>query len=389
MMDLAQLIGASPQVEGLRALITRLVLRGARGARPPAVLIQGETGTGKGLVANLLHRASTRAQAPFVDVNCAALPDSLVESELFGHERGAFTDAHRSKPGLFQTAHGGTLFLDEVGLLPLPLQAKLLTVLEERAVRRLGATQKEPVDVWVISASNADLDSEVRGRRFREDLYHRLAVMTIRVPALRERGEDIVLLAEHFLERARTDYGVPPLSLAPDARERLRTYSWPGNIRELANVMERVALLGRGPRITAASLGLVDPRPAAPAPPAIDAPRRPPALASRAEVLREHLREVLRASGGNISRTAEVLGMSRNTVRARIRKFGLRPDDVDALADHLVASRSTPSDTRPVEPVIVLPVARPIPLTPGVLRGSGAAPPLLTQRRDRPLAQSG
>ena len=166
------------------------------------MLIQGETGTGKGLVASLLHQTSSRARAAFVDVNCAAIPESLLESELFGYERGAFTDARRSKPGLFQEAHRGTLFLDEVGLLPLALQAKLLTVLEARAVRRLGATQTEAVDVWIVSASNADLAAEVRARRFREDLFHRLAVVRIEMPPLRERREDIALLAEHILEDA-------------------------------------------------------------------------------------------------------------------------------------------------------------------------------------------
>lgn len=240
-------------------------------------------------------------------------------------------------------------------------------------MRRLGATQKEPVDVWVISATNADLAREVRGRRFREDLYHRLAVMTIRLPALRERGEDIVLLAEHFLERARVDYGLPPLTLTPDARERLRAYSWPGNVRELANVMERAALLGEAPRITAASLGLVEPRADSPPLAAVEAGGCPPAPASLEELLRERLGQVLRQNSWNISRAAEILGMSRNTVRSRIRKFGLRADDVASPP----ARPGSPPPTRslvpadapaPVPPELLRPAS-------GLVRWNGAALP--------------
>src|SRR5262245_6443022 len=185
---LAELIGESPPIDALRKQILRLARSGS--ARPPNVLIQGETGTGKGLVAGVLHRLGPRAKAAFVDVNCAAIPATLLEAELFGYEQGAFTDARRAKPGLFQTAHQGTIFLDEVGLLPLALQAKLLNVLEERSVRRLGALKSEPVDVWVISATNAELPEAIRARQFREDLYHRLAVVSLDLPPLRERRGD-------------------------------------------------------------------------------------------------------------------------------------------------------------------------------------------------------
>jgi len=177
MDELASLVGDSPKLEAVRRSIRRMVARDHGGQRLPTVLLQGETGTGKGLVASILHRLGPRARGPFVDINCAAIPDTLLEAELFGFEQGAFTDARRAKAGLFQTAHHGTIFLDEIGLLPANLQAKLLKVLEERTVRRLGATRLEPVDVWVISATNADLTVAVHERRFRADLYHRLAVL--------------------------------------------------------------------------------------------------------------------------------------------------------------------------------------------------------------------
>src|SRR5262250_2642354 len=206
---LADLIGASPVIESVREQIRRLVSRQHGARRLPSILIQGETGTGKGLVARLIHRVGPRAGGPFVDVNCAAIPEPLLEAELFGFERGAFTDARRAKPGLFQTAHRGTIFLDEVALLSEGLQAKLLKVLEERSVRRLGATRDEPIDVWILTATNEDLKAAIPARRFREDLYHRLAVLTLSLPPLRERGADIVTLAEHYLGRACADYGMP------------------------------------------------------------------------------------------------------------------------------------------------------------------------------------
>src|SRR5437016_2928686 len=195
MDGLAELLGESPAIEAVRQRLRRLLAQLKTGRSLPAILIQGETGTGKGLVARLIHRLGPRSSGPFVDVNCAAIPDTLLESELFGYERGAFTDARRAKPGLFQTAHHGTIFLDEIGLLPGALQAKLLKVLEEQAVRRLGSTTSEPVDVWILSATNADLSKAVHEHGFREDLYHRLAVLTLTLPPLRERGRDVLLLA--------------------------------------------------------------------------------------------------------------------------------------------------------------------------------------------------
>src|SRR5262245_57858218 len=180
MIELDELVGRSPAMESVRRDLRRLLGVVREGRRLPAILIQGETGTGKGLVAKLLHRHGPRARGPFVDLNCAAIPETLLEGELFGYERGAFTDARRAKPGLFQSSNGGVLFLDEIALLPESLQAKLLTALEEQSVRRLGGTVKETFDTWLISATNADLERAVRERRFREDLYHRLAVLTVR-----------------------------------------------------------------------------------------------------------------------------------------------------------------------------------------------------------------
>ena len=322
--SLADLIGQSPALTAVREKITRLVERQSETRRLPPILLLGETGTGKGLLARAIHKAGPRADGPFVDVNCAAIPETLLEAELFGFERGAFTDARHAKAGLFQTANRGTIFLDEVGLLPDGLQAKLLKVIEERAVRRLGSTRSEPVDVWIITATNEDLATATRQRRFREDLYHRLAVLTLWLPPLRERGEDILLLAEHFLAQACRDYDLEPKTFSPEARDALLRFSWPGNIRELANVIERVALLSETPLVTPEKLGL-------PASAQRESRRtiREEKAVSLEEVVggveRDHLLEVLRQTDWNISRAATQLGISRNTLRYRIEKYGLRP----------------------------------------------------------------
>jgi transcriptional regulator with AAA-type ATPase domain/tetratricopeptide (TPR) repeat protein len=337
-----EMLGQSPVMKAVRETIGRLLVRQHPGRRLPAILLQGETGTGKGLAARLIHRLGPRAAGQFVDVNCAAIPETLLESELFGFERGAFTDARKAKPGLFQTAHHGTIFLDEIGSLPDVLQAKLLTVIEERAVRRLGSTRVEPSDAWIISATNVDLQASVRERRFREDLYHRLAVLTLRLPPLREREGDVLFLAERFLARTCADYGLPTKSLADDARDRLTAYSWPGNVRELSNLIERAALLCEGTVITSEHLGLVDPSPA-PAAPGADAA---PATISLGEAMGEHLRATLEQTGWNISRTAAILGISRNTLRARIEKLGLREGAAPAAkraASPPAAARPTPA----------------------------------------------
>jgi transcriptional regulator with AAA-type ATPase domain/tetratricopeptide (TPR) repeat protein len=357
MKALAELMGDSPGIRSVRERIARLLERQQDVRRLPPVLIQGETGSGKGLLARMIHRAGPRPDGPFVDVNCAAIPETLLEAEMFGFERGAFTDARRSKPGLFQAAHRGTIFLDEVGLLPEALQAKLLKVLEERNVRRLGATRDEPIDVWILTATNEDLRAAIRERRFREDLYHRLAVLTVALPPLRERGDDIAQLAEHFLARVCADYGVAARTLAADARAALGAYRWPGNVRELSNVIERAVLQSSDETLTAEHLGLGD----AVAPPAAG-PAKTEGL-SLDDAMREHLIEVLAQTSGNISRTAALLGISRNTLRARMDKYGLRERDAPPKpppprrTSGAALRPSAPAPEPPRAPVVPAPVS--------------------------------
>jgi DNA-binding NtrC family response regulator/tetratricopeptide (TPR) repeat protein len=324
MGSLAALLGDSPGMTALRDSATRLLQHSSDRGRLPPLLIQGETGVGKGLLARALHDEGPRAAQAFVDVNCAAIPETLLEAELFGFERGAFTDARQPKAGLFQAADHGTLFLDEVALLPDGLQAKLLKVLEDRSVRRLGATRAEPVDAWIIAASNEDLAAAVRAHRFREDLYHRLAVVTLRLPPLRDRETDVLELAEHFLASACAEYGLAPKRLTPDALTALLQHPWPGNVRELANTMERVALLVDAPAVTAAMLDLsVE----GGAPPAVGGPPQPGHTLDSAlgTVERARLLEALDETFWNVTRAARRLGISRDTLRYRIAKHRLRP----------------------------------------------------------------
>ena len=370
----AELVGESPGIVAIRERIARLVARASDVRRLPPILIQGETGSGKGLVARALHRAGPRSVGPFIDLNCAAIPETLLEAEMFGFERGAFTDARQAKRGLFQAAHRGTLFLDEIGLLPGGLQAKLLTVLEERSVRRLGATQGEPVDVWIIAATNLDLQAATRAGRFREDLYHRLAVLTLALPPLRERQRDIILLAEHFLARVCADYGLPAKTLAPDARTALVAYRWPGNVRELINTMERVALLSEAPVVTSDILGLPDRRPTP-----VDtgvAPEgvAPPTLATVVDSAeRVHLHEALEATGWNVTRAAARLGISRNTIRYRIEKHGLRPcAPAPPRRTRQAAASWTPEASAPALPAL-----------PAASAPAGAPPPPMAIRWER------
>ena len=338
---LAELRGRSPQIKAARDQVVRL-LRQSEGRPLPPILIEGETGTGKGLLARLLHQSGARRRGPLVELNCAAIPGTLLEAELFGFERGAFTDAREAKVGLFQAANGGTLFLDEVGLLPEALQAKLLKAIEDKVVRRLGSTRVEPVDASLIAATNSDLSEAVEQRRFRADLYHRLAVLTLRLPPLRAREDDITFLAEFFLDRACREYRLPGKTLSQDARAALTDHRWPGNVRELANLMERTALLSETSAITRESLGL-------------------PATASTTEDVvghfddhlaqtgRTQLLDALRAERWNISRAASRLGISRGRLRYQIARHDLRPDDRPARPSRARTQVPKPSPRRLVD----------------------------------------
>src|SRR5262245_1866131 len=317
---LAAIQGKSPRIEAVRRQVSHLLARQERTRRLPPILILGETGTGKGLLAQSIHEAGPRRAGPFVHINCAAIPETLLEPELFGYERGAFTDARSAKAGLIQSAHGGTVFFDEIGLLPWALQGKLLTVLEDHAVRRVGGTQAERVDVAVLAATSVDLRRAVAEGRFREDLYHRLVVITLEMPPLRLRGPDILVLADHFLARACVEYGLSPRALEPDARAVLLAHRWPGNVRELANAMERVALLSDRDQITAAMLDFLTPG-------GVDGPAVGAGDESLEGALRDRIELALRTKGDNIRRTAAALGISRNTLRARMDKYGLRHRD--------------------------------------------------------------
>jgi transcriptional regulator with AAA-type ATPase domain/tetratricopeptide (TPR) repeat protein len=355
MGPLAEVLGESPGVGAVVEQVRQLLERRSAGRRLPPILIQGETGTGKGLVAKAIHRAGPRSSGPFVHVNCAAIPETMLEAELFGFERGAFTDAKQPKAGLFQAAHRGTLFLDEVGLLPEGLQGKLLTAVEEQAVRRLGSTRTEPVDVWILAANSEDLQAAAKSRHFREDLYHRLAVLTLWLPPLRDRGRDALLLAEHFLARACHDYGLPPKTLAPGARAALAAYHWPGNIRELSNVIERVTLLFDQPDVTAEMLAL---SPRAQREVHAGPVTQRAAFADQSENgERERLLEALRQTDGNVSRAATWLNVSRNTLRYRMEKHGLGPAASQAPQRSPVRTEiaETPAATslpKPLPPVV-------------------------------------
>jgi transcriptional regulator with GAF, ATPase, and Fis domain len=260
-----------------------------------------------------------------MNITCTALQDSLLESELFGHEKGAFTDAKAQKKGLFELAHGGTVFLDEIGDMSPTLQAKLLRALEEKAFRRIGGTQDIRVDVRVIAATNRNLEKAIEEKRFREDLYYRLNVITIDVPPLRERREDIPLLAEHFLERFAEDFRKGPLRLAPEAVRKLQAYDWPGNVRELRNAIERAVLLGSGPAVTEEDIVLGRSLPAAGGGTRLLAI---PAKGIRFEDLeRDLVIQALERTGGNQTRAGELLGMTRDQIHYRMEKFGLLKGD--------------------------------------------------------------
>ena len=297
------------------------------------VLLTGESGTGKEVVARFIHRASARADAPFVAINCAALPEHLLESELFGFERGAFTGAMQAKPGQLELADGGVLFLDEVGELTPSAQAKVLRVLQEGEVERVGGAQTLAVDVRVLAATNKDLEVEVKAGRFREDLWFRLAVIPLRMPALRERREDIALLARHFLEGFRLENNRPPLRFTPAAEARLAAQPWPGNVRELQNAVERLAIMAPGPEIDvddmdrAPSGPVAAPRPDSATAPAPSSPAAVLAAGGLVEARRRFeiacIRQALEESGGNVSQAARALGIDRTNLHKKIQAYGL------------------------------------------------------------------
>ena len=323
---LEAIAGGCAQIEELRGKVRRLCALPSD-AVPPTVLVTGETGTGKGLLARVLHYNGPRAEKPVIEINCAAIPETLVESELFGHERGAFTDARTSKVGLFQAADRGTLFLDELGCLPIAIQVKILKAIEEKTIRPVGGRADRKIDVAVVAATNSDLEDMVRAGTFREDLFYRLSVARLSVPPLRDRGDDVALLARRFLIELAQRYRVPEKRLTPDAEAAIARYSWPGNVRELRNTLDRAVLFSEGDLIDARALGL---------------PEGAPATASAAgatsgngefvipdgglqfeDLERSLLMQALKKSGGSQTGAARLLGLSRDTLRYRLEKFGI------------------------------------------------------------------
>jgi two-component system nitrogen regulation response regulator NtrX len=292
-----------------------------RSAAPTAtrVLITGENGSGKEIVARSLHRLSPRADQPFIDVNCAAIPEELIESELFGHRKGAFTGAIDDRKGKFELADGGTLFLDEIGDMSLKTQAKVLRVLQEQTFQRVGGQQTIKVDVRVIAATNKNLESEIAANTFRSDLYYRLNVLPIEVPPLRNRGNDIVLLAEHFLRRYAAESGMPKKRLSAGAAAKLKAYHWPGNVRELRNVIERLAIL-----VPSEIIDVEDVQLGARTEPAEAIPSNLTLREARDEFEKQYILSRLREYAGNVSRTADALGVERSNLYRKLHAYGIR-----------------------------------------------------------------
>jgi len=323
-------VGESPSILQIRKLVEKVA------PTHSTVLITGESGTGKEVLAREIHRLSTRKNGPFVPVNLGGIPDTLVESELFGYERGAFTGADRRKEGMFEIASSGTLFLDEIGDMPIHLQVKLLRAIQERKIQRLGGTGFIPIDVRIIAATNRDLESRVKEGSFREDLFYRLNVIRIHLPPLRERREDIPLLAVHFLEKVARTMGIPAKRFSPEALEALQQYSFPGNIRELENMVERACILAEGEVILPRDLG-ISPKTSFPittghqnTPPQVQDSRGPEAATdSREKTLnikeleREAILEALRRNKGNRTRAAKELGFTRRTLLNKIKEYGI------------------------------------------------------------------
>jgi two-component system NtrC family response regulator len=305
-----EMLGASPPLQAVFVAVRKVAPANA------PVLILGESGTGKELVARAIHRLSARYRGPFVAINCGAIPDNLLESELFGHEKGAFTGAHVQRKGRIEMAHGGTLFLDEIGDLSLVLQVKLLRFLQERRLERVGGRQEIPVDVRVLSATNTNLKQAMQDGGFRDDLYYRLGVVNISLPPLRERGDDVILLASVFLERYAAEAGRRIAAFSQDALAALAAHPWPGNVRELENRVKRAVVMAEGSRVMPADLEL-------------DSQARPegrPLRDVRADLERETIQRALAKNKGNVSRTAAELGVSRPTLYGLMEKLGIDRD---------------------------------------------------------------
>jgi transcriptional regulator with GAF, ATPase, and Fis domain len=309
------------QIVGRSPLLRDVLTRAAKVARTETtVLITGESGTGKELVARAIHYASPRADGPFVAVNCAALPDTLLESELFGHERGAFTGADRQKPGRFELAAHGTLFLDEIGELSAAVQVKLLRVLQEREFQRVGGTATLKADVRLIAATNRDLTAEIAAGRFRSDLFYRLGVFNVHLPPLRERGDDVLLLADSFIRSLAVRMAKGDVTLSRDARELLRRHPWPGNIRELQNAIERALITCEGTLVTAAHLAIPLPPEPVPPPGSLE-PVRPAASLALDELERKAIIDALQRTHGHKARAAELLGLTRFQLYSRLKRY--------------------------------------------------------------------
>jgi two-component system response regulator AtoC len=322
-----RLVGQSPAIRQIYAVVEKVA------NTPSTVLISGESGTGKELIARALHENSRRHAGPFIKINCAAIPKTLMESELFGYDKGAFTGAVGAKPGRFELAHGGTLFLDEIGEIPVEMQVKLLRVLQESEFERVGGIKTIKVDVRLVTATNRDLLEEIAAGTFREDLFYRLNVVPIQIPPLRERREDIPLLADHFIAKFNERLKKQIVAISPEAVEQLVAYNWPGNIRELENLMERTILFCEGPEIRVSDLPpeIVGSTAPAASPPVTDDGTRPAAgslkEAVRAEterVERELIQRALDATGGNVTQAARKLKISRKSLQTKMKELGLR-----------------------------------------------------------------
>jgi DNA-binding NtrC family response regulator len=310
-----ELVGDSPAMRRVRQLLDRVV------ASDASVLVTGESGTGKEVVAKVLHRSGRRKEGPFVAINCAAMPEQLLESELFGHVRGAFTDARAARTGLFVQAQGGTLLLDEIGDLPLALQPKLLRALQERAVRPIGGNDEVAFDVRLIATTNRDLESAVEEGRFREDLYFRVNVIHLAMPPLRARGSDVLVLAQHFLVHHATKAGKHVTGLSPQAAERLLAYTWPGNVRELQNAMERAVALAQYEQVTVDDLPekIRAYRPSH----VLIAAEDPSELVPLEEAERRYILRVVESVGGNKTLAARLLGIGRKTLYRKLQQYGV------------------------------------------------------------------